>query len=194
MELKDFSGTFQVREGKAPALLFLVNDAFVDGCRLLHDGKYYDGKLTLKNQRLTDAGGRGINLYIEGDMLLSSSALTARAFRMGFEKALGLGWLGNLIVTISVILFGLSTIISWAYYGDRCMEYLFGVKYTRVYHVIYVIFTYMGAVLALETVWAYGDLAMGMMATTNLISVLALTPVLVRLTKDYFSKEHTFYK
>ena len=194
VELKDFSGTFQVREGKAPALLFLVNDAFVDGCRLLHDGKYYDGKLTLKNQRLTDAGGRGINLYIEGDMLLSSSALTARAFRMGFEKALGLGWLGNLIVTISVILFGLSTIISWAYYGDRCMEYLFGVKYTRIYHVIYVIFTYMGAVLALETVWAYGDLAMGMMATTNLISVLALTPVLVRLTKDYFSKEHTFYK
>ncbi len=194
IELKPFEGSFQVREGRPEGLLFVVNDAFVDEPRLLLDGKPYTGRLTLKDGSLTDTKGTNLTFSLSGKMLLSSSALTAKAFHRGFEETLGLGLLGNLVVSLSVFLFGLSTIISWAYYGDRCVEYLFGVKYTRIYHTAYIVFTYLGAVLALETVWNYGDLAMGLMATTNLISVLLLTPVVVRLTKEYTSKVHKVYK
>ena len=97
-------------------------------------------------------------------------------------------------MTFSVFLFGISTMISWSYYGDRCVEYLIGIKYVVFYRMIYVCFTFMGAILALETVWAYGDLALGCMSVPNLIAVILLSPVLVRLTKDYFSREHKRYK
>ena len=63
-----------------------------------------------------------------------------------------------------------------------------------IYRIIYVCFSFLGATLALETVWAYGDLALGLMSVPNLIAVLLLSPVLVKLSKDYFSREHKTYK
>jgi AGCS family alanine or glycine:cation symporter len=111
--------------------------------------------------------------------------LTQSAFRKGFGD---LGFLGGLIVTLSVFLFGLSTIISWSYYGDRCVEYLFGVKYVTLYRLFYVGFTCLGAILALEVVWAYGDLAMGLMTVPNLIAVIVLAPVIAKLTRDYLGR------
>ncbi|MEJ2627249.1 MAG: alanine:cation symporter family protein, partial [bacterium] len=82
---------------------------------------------------------------------------------------------------------------SWSYYGDRCIEYLFGVKYVILYRIIYICFVYLGAVLALETVWAYGDMALGLMIVPNLIAVLLLSPQLIPLTKNYFYKIHKRY-
>ncbi len=192
--LVKFQGETTVKDGKGKGLIFIANDALIEDPLLLNSGKPFNGKIRIRGTTLTGEKGEKISLMLRGRMLLSSSALTAMAFRKGFEDAVGLGWLGNLIVSISVFLFGLSTIISWSYYGDRCVEFLFGVKYTRIYHFAYVIFTFLGAVMALETVWAYGDLAMGLMATANLVSVFMLTPVVIRLTKDYFSREDTFYK
>jgi AGCS family alanine or glycine:cation symporter len=135
-----------------------------------------------------------LSLDVKGLAIQNSSALTAFAFWTGFEDAFGMGLLGNLIVTFSVFLFGISTMISWSYYGDRCVEYLFGVQYVIYYRLVYVCFTFMGAILALETVWAYGDLALGLMSVPNLIAVILLSPVLVRLTREYFSREHKRYK
>ena len=63
-----------------------------------------------------------------------------------------------------------------------------------VYRAVYVGFTFLGSVLALETVWAYGDLALGLMSVPNLIAVVLLSPVLARLAKDYFSRDHVRYK
>ena len=74
------------------------------------------------------------------------------------------------------------------------MEYIFGVKYVMIYRIIYVCFTFFGAVLALETVWAYGDMALGCMVVPNLIAVMLLSPKVVSLTKDYFSRKHKRYK
>jgi len=76
--------------------------------------------------------------------------------------------------------------ISWSYYGDRCVSYLLGPGAVIPYRVIFTGFVFLGAVLALETVWAYGDLMLGIMVVPNLVGVLFLSPELVRTTNEYF--------
>jgi len=194
IELEDFQGSTTVVGGKAPALAFAINDALVDDVLLYSDGELYTGPLAIDEQAITGEEGVSLSVDIHGKAIQNSSALTAYAFRVGFEEAFGWGFLGNLIVTLSVVLFAVSTMISWSYYGDRCVVYLFGARYVTLYRLIYVCFTFLGSVLALETVWLYGDLALGLMSVPNLIAVVLLSPILVKLTKDYFSREHKRYK
>jgi AGCS family alanine or glycine:cation symporter len=193
LELEEFQGETRVQEGEFAGLVLAVNDALIDDARLYLDGEPYTGPLVIDGKRVYGAEGRSITLDIMGRALQNSSAMTAFAFQRGMEEAFGWKY-GNWIVTLSVFLFAISTMISWSYYGDRCVEYLFGVQYCIIYRMIYVCFTFMGAILALETVWAYGDLALGLMSVPNLIAVVLLSPVLVKLTKDYFSREHIRYK
>jgi len=186
-----FSGTAQVKDGKAEGVLFVVNDGFIDDALLYREGKPYTGLFVKDGLSITDGSGEALRVDIHGRSLQHSSALTAWAFSVGFGR---FGKLGNYIVTICVFLFGFSTIISWSYYGDRSVEYLFGIKYVTLYRMVYIFFTFMGAMLALETVWAYGDMALGSMCVPNLIAVLLLSPKLVEFTKDYFSREHKRFK
>jgi len=193
-ELPKFKGELAIEKGVAKGILFKLNDSLVDDARLMQGEVPFTGNIKIEGFSLTDTEGESLDLSVNGRALLHSSALTAKAFKTGFQKLFNLGWLGNLVVTISVILFALSTIISWSYYGDRCVEYLFGVKYVKFYRMAYICFTYLGTILALETVWAFGDLALGLMSLPNLFSVLLLSPVLVKLTKEYFSREQKPYK
>ncbi len=192
--LEEFQGSTTVAGGQVSDIAFAINDAFIEDVRLYSDGELYTGPLSVDGTDVSGWEGTSLAIDIHGKAIQNSSALTAYAFRVGFEDAFGWGIAGNLIVTLSVFLFAISTMISWSYYGDRCVEYLFGAKYVTIYRLIYVCFTFLGAVLALETVWLYGDLALGLMSVPNLIAVVLLSPVLVKLTKDYFSREHKRYK
>ena len=101
---------------------------------------------------------------------------------------------GDKLITVSVLLFAVSTAISWSYYGDRAMEYLFGAKSIKSYKYFYIFVNFIGAIVSLEIVWGFGDIALGLMAIPNLIALVLLTPVVIRITKDYFSREHKMYK
>jgi AGCS family alanine or glycine:cation symporter len=181
-----------IRDGKSEALLFEVNDAFIENAILMKDENPYNGWFVMDDQKIIrDKDGERLELMIQGRSLQNSSELTEWAFETGFGK---MGKVGTYIVAFCVFLFGFSTIISWSYYGDRCIEYLFGVRYVIIYRIIYVGFTFMGAKLALETVWAYGDMALGAMMVPNLIAVLLLSGKLIPLTRDYFSRKHKRYK
>ena len=129
-------------------------------------------------------------LGIDGT-LLNGSPLTAMAFKTGLQALIP--W-GDKIITISVLLFALSTAISWSYYGDRAIEYLFGIKYIKNYKLVYIFMNFVGAIVSLEIVWGFGDIALGLMAIPNLIALILLSPVVIRITKDYFSREHKEYK
>lgn len=107
--------------------------------------------------------------------------LTAKAFEMGLP---GPGWL---VVAIGIVFFALSTIITWSYYGDRCISYLFGEKFVVPYRILYCSLLPVGAVLELPTVWAIGDCMNALMIWPNLIGILFLSPVIFRETKKYFS-------
>lgn len=120
---------------------------------------------------------------IYGGVVETGAPLTARAFEIGLSP-LGAG--GGLLVTISVILFGISTSISWSYYGDRAAQYLFGFKSIFWYRLAFVGMHFVGAITALTTIWAFGDVMLGLMAFFNIIALFALSGVIVRITKNYF--------
>jgi len=110
------------------------------------------------------------------------SELTAAAFGTVFGNRIG-----ALIIAVGIALFALSTILSWSLYGTRCFEYLFGTKASVIYKVIFVIVIVIGATLSLNDVWNIADALNGFMAIPNLIALLALSPVVIKLTKEYFS-------
>ncbi len=96
---------------------------------------------------------------------------------------------GNYLVAISLALFAFTTIIGWALYGERCISYLFGVKAITPYRLLWVLAVPVGAVMSLDFVWLVADTLNALMAIPNLIALLVLSPVVFKLTQEYFSAE-----
>ncbi|WP_100332402.1 alanine/glycine:cation symporter family protein [Bacillus xiapuensis] len=117
------------------------------------------------------------------DPNLEGGALTTAAFGSA------LGAAGEWIVSLSVIFFGFSTIVGWYMYGEKCFEYLAGLKYITAYRFIYVTATGIGAVASLTTVWAFADMANALMMIPNLIGILFLYKVIVKETQHYFNSK-----
>ncbi|HBG0827418.1 TPA: sodium:alanine symporter family protein [Clostridioides difficile] len=91
-----------------------------------------------------------------------------------------------ILLTVSLTLFAFTTILGWSYYGERCFEFLFGVKGMNGYRTVFVAMVLLGAFLKLEVVWIIADIVNGLMAIPNLIALLALSPIIVSETKKYF--------
>ena len=121
-----------------------------------------------------------------GDAVENGAPVTAAAFRQGLAP---LGDWGHMIVVIGVLLFGISTAISWSYYGDRCAHYLFGQKAVLPYKALFIAAHFLGAAIPLAVVWALGDVALAIVIWPNLIALLFLTPVVVAETKSYFERK-----
>ena len=119
------------------------------------------------------------------DIIWGQSA-GAELIAASFSTVLG-GKAGSLIVAVGIGLFALSTILSWSLYGTRCCEFLLGEKATKVYQVIFIAIIIVGATLELELVWNIADTLNGFMAVPNLIALLALSGVVIKLTKEYFA-------
>ena len=88
-----------------------------------------------------------------------------------------------------VLLFGISTAISWSYYGDRCAYYLFGQNALLPYKVLFLAAHFLGAVLPLAVVWALGDVALAIVIWPNLIALVFLAPTVVEETRSYFERK-----
>lgn len=93
-----------------------------------------------------------------------------------------------LFIAISLTLFAFSTILGWSLYGTRCIEYLFGLKATKIYQLVFVAVTVVGATVSLDVVWDIADTFNGLMAIPNFIALFALSGVVARLTKEHFAK------
>nr|WP_241864544.1 sodium:alanine symporter family protein [Staphylococcus massiliensis] len=122
----------------------------------------------------------GLISGVEHSKDIEAGALTSAAFGHS------LGVIGEYIVSFSVIFFGFSTIIAWFVYGSKCLEYLLGVKSVMFYGIVYVLFTFIGTVAKLETVWVFADIANALMMIPNLIGLLLLYKVIKRETEKYF--------
>lgn len=93
--------------------------------------------------------------------------------------------IGTPILVVGIVLFAFSTILGWSYYGERCIEYLFGKKGVMPYKVIFIIILLIAPVTALDLVWTLSDIFNALMAIPNIIAILALTPVIVKETNYY---------
>ena len=110
---------------------------------------------------------------------LNGATLTASAFNAT------LSGYGGHIVVFGLIFFAVSTIISWAYYGDRSIFYLFGKRAVTPYKWIYCLLIPLGAVVKLELIWNIADITNAFMAVPNLVALIGLSGVVVQLTRVY---------
>ena len=113
----------------------------------------------------------------------SGAALTSAAF------AQALPGIGNYLVAISLAIFAFTTIIGWSFYGERCVEFLLGVKAIKPYRILWVLAIPVGATLSLDFVWLLADTLNAMMAIPNLIAIMVLSPVVFKLTREFFDKQ-----
>lgn len=103
-----------------------------------------------------------------------------------FSTALPGANLGKVIVTVGLIFFAFTTIIGWNYYGERCTEYLFGIKGIKIYRYIFIFLVAVGPYLKLELVWIVADIVNALMAIPNLIGILGLRKIIISETKSFF--------
>ena len=111
---------------------------------------------------------------------LNGVALTQSAFSMVFSH------FGSALLTIFLVLFAFTTILGWNYYGERCFEFLFGVRFIWLYRVVFVVMVLLGGFIELDMVWIIADIVNALMALPNLIAILVLSPVVIAETKKYF--------
>ena len=109
--------------------------------------------------------------------------LTQLAFRTGLP-----GQAGGLIVAVSLSLFAFSTILGWAYYGEKSLEYLLGVKAVMPYRLAFIAAVFAGSLGPLNVVWLLSDIMNGLMALPNLIGLLLLSGIIVAETRSYFQR------
>jgi AGCS family alanine or glycine:cation symporter len=109
---------------------------------------------------------------------LTGSSLALLAFESAFPY-------GGLVVTVSIILFGYSTILGWAYYGEKCMEYLFGIRIINWYRALFTLVLIPGAVMSLQTVWSLANIMNGLMAFPNLVGLFGLSAIVFQETRSF---------
>ncbi len=126
------------------------------------------------------AGAVEYVIGIEGDTSLNAAALGSVFSAKG----------GALVIALCLILFAFSTVLSWALYGSRCIEFLLGTKAERVYQVIFIVIIFVGATMKLSLAWSIADTLNGLMAIPNLIALVGLSGVVVSETKRHFAEKN----
>ncbi|HFI0639905.1 TPA: alanine/glycine:cation symporter family protein [Streptococcus suis] len=128
----------------------------------------------------------GLTILVTGQWSvagLEGAPLTQAAFASVFGQP------GALALTISLVLFAYTTILGWSYYGERCIEFLFGTKSILPYRLVFVAMVALGGFLKLDLIWTIADIVNGLMTLPNLIALLALSPVIIKETHQYFAKK-----
>jgi AGCS family alanine or glycine:cation symporter len=158
-----------------------VEELFLDeAMETAFTGTVYPGSA----QAISASGDTVPSLW--GMAVESGAPLTMQAFRKGLAP---IGDWGHYIVLFGVLLFAVSTAISWSYYGDRCANYLFGHGSVLPYKAVFVLMHFVGAVIPLAVVWAMGDVALAIVIVPNLIALILLTPKVLEETRSYFERK-----
>lgn len=161
-----FTGTITVKNGlpeASPAMLHARSVA--EDVQVFMRGTPYNGDLEVRNGKVVFREG----LSVSGKSLMHSAPLTTLAFTRSW-----FGHYGGYIVAIGLLLFAFSTAISWSYYGDRAVTYLFGVKGIVYYRLFYVIGFFLASFTDTTIVWTFSGIAIALMTIPNLFGILML--------------------
>jgi AGCS family alanine or glycine:cation symporter len=142
---------------------------------------------TLTALAITVSGAYELSTFLGGQ--LQGSDLTVEAFNAGLP-AIFAGWGGSIVVVASLI-FGFTTLIGWSYYGQICLEYLFGLKVIRPYRLIYLVLLFVGSLFTgkhAPIVTNVGDIGNALMAFPNLIGLILLSGVVRKMTFEAYAK------
>jgi AGCS family alanine or glycine:cation symporter len=143
----------------------------------------FTGQINFETNTVLTVDGSTFDQPLFGGAVENAAPLTSLAF----SKHLGLA--GEYIVLLCVALFAVSTAISWSYYGDRCISYVFGNVAILPFKVAFVGFHFLGAVASLDVIWGLGDVALSIVTLPNLVCLLLLSGVIAKSTHDYFERK-----
>lgn len=180
-----YSGRVAVDNGliATSGLTLLHARSFADSVRVWEAGRPFTGSLAVKEGRLIGREGSGGEVYLTGRSLLHSAPLSTEAFKKGF-----LGDWGQYIIPLSLLLFAFSTAIAWSYYGDRAVTYLWGTRYVRLYHLIYVAGFFLASFTDTTIVWTLSGITVALMTLPNLIGILLLRKEVKKSVGEYCEK------
>ncbi len=181
-----FNGNLQINEGEIQNDLTIVHARSVaEDIKVLLNQQPFTGEIKITEGKIEN---REENVTFFGKSLIHSAPLTAKAFTRSF-----FGEWGKYIVSIGLMLFAFSTAISWSYYGDRSVTFLFGSKYVVFYRLFYVVGFFFAGFTDTTIIWNLSLLTVVFMAIPNLIGILLLQREVKSTIKNYwsvFKKEH----
>jgi AGCS family alanine or glycine:cation symporter len=175
-----YTGNIAIKAGQWPVGTTLIHArSFAENVVVNENGKPFTGALQVVSGSLTLPAG----ISIQGKSLIHSAPLTTMAFTRSI-----FGNYGQYIVSIGLLLFAFSTAISWSYYGDRAVTFLWGTKYVRYYRIIYVVGFFLAAIIDTTIIWTFSGIAIALMTLPNLIGILMLRKDMKALVADYWKR------
>ncbi|MBK6264544.1 amino acid carrier protein [Marivirga sp. S37H4] len=183
-KLARYSGAIEVENGKITntnEFTFIHARSFADSVTIYKNegllvDELFTGSINIQNGNISD----DTPLKIIGQSLVHSSPLTALAFNQGY-----FGDWGQYIVAIGLLLFAFSTAISWSYYGDRAMTYLFGTKSVVYYRIVYVVAFFFASFQDTTIIWTLSAITIALMTIPNLIGIIWLRKDMKNTIRDY---------
>ena len=178
--LKNFTGELNIKSGRILENVTILNNrSIAEEVIVNKNGIPFSGKVKIINNELDG------NFEFVGKSLVKSAVLTSKAFNKGF-----FGSYGEYIVSIGLLLFAFSTVITWAYYGDRCTAYLFGESSIIYYRVLYIFafFVAGSGYLDTEIIWNFALITVAASTLPNLISIFLLRNEMKTLISSYKQK------
>ena len=179
--LTSFSGELDIVSGEIQnSVTILNNRSIAEDVTVNKNGVPFTGKILIKNSEF------GNDLEVVGKSLVKSAVLTSKAFNKGF-----FGSYGEYIVSIGLLLFAFSTVITWAYYGDRCSAYLFGESSIIYYRILYILAFFIAGsgYLDTEIIWNFALITVAASTLPNLISIFLHRNEMKSLFKSYNNKK-----
>ena len=178
--LKSFSGDLNIISGEIQNKITILNNrSIAEEVTINKNGIPFTGKIRINNSEI-DA-----DYEFVGKSLVKSAVLTSKAFNKGF-----FGSYGEYIVSIGLLLFAFSTVITWAYYGDRCSAYLFGESSIIYYRVLYILAFFIAGsgYIDTEIIWNFALITVAASTLPNLISIFLLRKEMKSLVNSYNNK------
>ena len=178
--LKSFSGDLNIVSGEIQNKVTILNNrSIAEKVTVNKNGVPFTGKIRINNSEIDS------NYEFVGKSLVKSAVLTSKAFNKGF-----FGSYGEYIVSIGLLLFAFSTVITWAYYGDRCTAYLFGESSIIYYRVLYILAFFIAGsgYIDTEIIWNFALITVAASTLPNLISIFLLRNEIKSLTNSYNNK------
>lgn len=178
-----FTGHLEVKDGRIVNrdITLLHARSFAENVRVMDSKKLFTGTIPVVKGRLSLPVSKEDEVYLTGKSLLHSAPLSTAAFKKGL-----LGDWGQYIIPLSLLLFAFTTAVAWAYYGDRAVTYLWGTRYVRFYHIIYVVGFFLASFTDTTIVWAFSGITVALMTLPNLIGILLLHKEVKSSVSDYW--------
>lgn len=178
-----FTGHLEVEDGRIVNrdITLLHARSFAENVRVMDSKKLFTGTIPVVKGHLSLPVSKEDEVYLTGKSLLHSAPLSTAAFKKGL-----LGDWGQYIIPLSLLLFAFTTAVAWAYYGDRAVTYLWGTRYVRFYHIIYVVGFFLASFTDTTIVWAFSGITVALMTLPNLIGILLLHKEVKSSVSDYW--------